>query len=77
MSLSQKLPCLIPGVQSSAVTVIPLTYAKGQTAANGIVLLYGAGQVWPHVLGDFRLAVPAAVFTKYLAPQWKDVFTAG
>jgi len=54
-----------------------LTYAKGQTAANGIVLLYGAGQVWPHVLGDFRLAVPAAVFTKYLAPPWKDVFTAG
>ena len=54
-----------------------LTYAKGQTAANGIVLLYGAGQAWPHVLGDFRLAVPAAVFTKYLAPQWKDVFTAG
>jgi hypothetical protein len=49
----------------------------GQTAANGLVLLYGAGQVWPHVLGDFRLAVPAAVFTKYLAPQWKDVFTAG
>ena len=39
-----------------------LTYAKGQTNANGIVLLYGAGQVWPHVLGDFRLPVPAAVF---------------
>ena len=54
-----------------------LTYAKGQTAPNGIVLLYGAGQVWPHVLGDFRLAVPAAVFTKYLAPPWKDVFAAG
>lgn len=54
-----------------------LTYAKGQTAANGIVLLYGAGQAWPHVLGDFRLAVPAAVFTKYLTPQWKSVFVAG
>ena len=54
-----------------------LTYAKGATAANGIVLLYGAGQVWPHVLGDFRLAVPAAVFAKYLTPQWKAVFTAG
>ncbi|KJC51161.1 hypothetical protein UP09_03785 [Bradyrhizobium sp. LTSP885] len=54
-----------------------LTYAKGQTAANGIVLLYGAGQIWPHVLGDFRLAVPVAVFAKYLTPQWKDVFTAG
>jgi hypothetical protein len=54
-----------------------LTYAKGQTRANGIVLLYGAGEVWPHVLGDFRLAVPAAVFAKYLAPQWKLVFTPG
>jgi hypothetical protein len=54
-----------------------LTYAKGQTTANGIVLLYGAGQVWPHVLGDFRLTVPAAVFTPYLKPEWKAVFTAG
>jgi hypothetical protein len=51
-----------------------LTYAKGQTHANGIVLLYGAGEVWPHVLGDFRLAVPAAVFAKYLAPRWRPVF---
>ena len=51
-----------------------LTYAKGQTTANGIVLLYGAGQVWPHVLGDFRLAVPASVFAKYLAAPWKAVF---
>jgi hypothetical protein len=41
------------------------------------VLLFGAGQVWPHVLGDFRLTVPAAVFAKYLRPQWKRVFTAG
>ena len=54
-----------------------LTYAKGQTRANGIVLLYGAGEVWPRVLGDFRLAVPAAVFSKYLAPQWKLVFVPG
>jgi hypothetical protein len=54
-----------------------LTYAKGQATANGIVLLYGAGQAWPHVLGDFRLSVPAAVFAKYLAPQWKGVFGAG
>jgi hypothetical protein len=54
-----------------------LTYAKGQARANGIVVLYGAGQVWPHVLGDFRLTVPAAVFAKYLAPQWKLVFTLG
>jgi hypothetical protein len=53
-----------------------LTYAKGQTTANGIVLLYGAGQVWPHVLGDFRLAVPASVFAKYLAGPWKAVFGA-
>jgi hypothetical protein len=52
-----------------------LTYAKGETTANGIVLLYGAGQVWPHVLGDFRLAVPATVFAKYLAPQWRSMFT--
>jgi len=52
-----------------------LTYAKGQTSANGIVLLYGAGQVWPHVLGEFRLSVPVTVFAKYLAPASKDVFT--
>ena len=52
-------------------------YAKGQTSANGILLLYGAGQVWPHVIGDFRLAVPAAVFKPYLLPQWKGVFAAG
>ena len=51
-----------------------LTYAKGQATANGIVLLYGAGQVWPHVLGDFRLAVPASAFAKYLAAPWKAVF---
>lgn len=65
------------GADPEKLKTYALTYAKGQTAANGIVLLYGAGQAWPHVLGDFRLAVPAAVFTKYLAPQWKDVFTAG
>jgi hypothetical protein len=57
-----------------------LTYAKGQTkgqtSANGIVLLFGAGEVWPEVLGDFRLAVPAAVFAKYLAPRWREVFVA-
>jgi hypothetical protein len=53
-----------------------LTYAKGETAANGIVLLYGAGQAWPHVLGEFRVAVPAAVFAKFLAPQWQAVFAA-
>jgi hypothetical protein len=53
-----------------------LTHAKGQGSANGIVLLYGAGQVWPHVLGDFRLFVPAAVFGQYLAPRWQAVFVA-
>ena len=52
-----------------------LTYAKGQATANGIVLLYGAGQAGPHVLGDFRLAVPASVFAKYLAPPWETVFS--
>lgn len=51
-----------------------LTYAKGETSANGIALLYGAGQVWPHVLGEFRLPVPAKVFGKYLTPQWQAVF---
>jgi hypothetical protein len=50
------------------------TDAKGPTSANGIVLLYGAGQVWPHVLGDFRPAVASHVFAKYLAPQWQGVF---
>jgi hypothetical protein len=65
------------GADPAKLHTYAVTYAKGQTTANGIVLLYGAGQVWPHVLGDFRLVVPAAVFTKYLAPQWKDVFTAG
>lgn len=48
-----------------------LTYAKGQTKANGIVLLYGAGEQWAHVMGEFRLAVPVSVFRKYLAPRWQ------
>ena len=34
-------------------------------------------RLWAQMLGDFRLTVPAAVFAKYLAPQWKAVFTAG
>ncbi|HEY4075502.1 MAG TPA: DUF4163 domain-containing protein [Rhizomicrobium sp.] len=54
-----------------------LTYAKGQRTANGIVLLYGAGEAWPHVLGDFRLSVPAAVFAKYLSPRWRPAFSPG
>ena len=51
-----------------------LTYAKGQSNANGIVLLYGAGAVWPHAAGNFRLSVPVSVFGKYLSPEWKPVF---
>lgn len=62
------------GPDPAMLKVYALTYAKNQTTANGIVLLYGAGQAWPHVLGDFRLSVPAAVFAKYLTPQWKGVF---
>jgi hypothetical protein len=62
------------GPQAEKLKPYVLTYAKGQAKPNGIVLLYGAGQVWPHVLGDFRLSVPASVFADYLAPQWKDIF---
>jgi hypothetical protein len=51
-----------------------LTYAKGDTKANGIVLLYGAGEVWAHVMGDFRLAIPTKVFRQYLAPEWAAEF---
>lgn len=65
------------GADPEKLKTYALTYAKGETTANGIVLLYGSGQVWPNVLGDFRLAVPAAVFAKYLKPQWKAVFNAG
>jgi hypothetical protein len=53
-----------------------LTYAKGETTANGLVFLYGAGSVWAHVLGDFRISVPKSVFAAYLTPQWKPVFGA-
>lgn len=51
-----------------------LTYAKGESHANGMVFLYGAGEVWPHVLGDFRVGVPASVFVAYLKPQWRATF---
>lgn len=64
------------GADAEKLKTYVLTYAKGQVTANGIVLLYGAGEVWPHVLGDFRLSIPAAVFAKYLAPQWKTLFGA-
>lgn len=52
-----------------------LTHAKGQTKANGIMLLYGAGEVWPHVLGEFCIPVPQAVFKQYLKPEWHNFFT--
>jgi len=51
-----------------------LTYAKGDTGANGIVLLYGPGEVWAHVLGDFRLSIPVAVFREDLTPEWRAEF---
>jgi hypothetical protein len=64
------------GPDATKLATYALTYAKGQKTANGIVLLYGAGQVWPHVLGDFRLSVPTPVFDRYLALQWKQIFAA-
>jgi hypothetical protein len=51
-----------------------LTYAKGETRANGIVLLWGAGAPWPNVMGDIKLSVPVVVFRSYLAPQWAAEF---
>jgi hypothetical protein len=65
------------GADPGKLKTYALIYAKGQTSANGIVLLYGAGQAWPHVLGDFRVVVPVAVFRQYLLPQWKAVFIDG
>jgi hypothetical protein len=50
------------------------TYAKGDSKANGIVLLYGAGEAWAHVMGEFRLAISVQVFRKYLAPEWAGEF---
>ncbi len=51
-----------------------LTHDKVRKSANGIVLLYGAGEAWAHVLGDVKLAIPAAVFRKYLTPRWAAEF---
>lgn len=51
-----------------------LTYASGESKANGIVLLYGAGAAWPHVIGDVKLSIPVSVFRQYLAPQWVSQF---
>ncbi len=51
-----------------------LTYASGESRANGIVLLYGAGAAWPHVIGDVKLSIPLSVFRQYLRPQWVSQF---
>ncbi|HVW73557.1 MAG TPA: hypothetical protein VHC39_07950 [Rhizomicrobium sp.] len=51
-----------------------LTYARGETRANGIVLLWGAGEAWPHVMGDIRISIPVSVFGSDLAPQWAAEF---
>ncbi|MGH7022651.1 MAG: PdaC/SigV domain-containing protein [Caulobacteraceae bacterium] len=51
-----------------------LTYAKGQTKANGIVLLWAAGAPWPNVMSDIKLSIPVAVFRRYLAPRWAAEF---
>ncbi len=51
-----------------------LTYAKGESKANGIVLLWGAGAPWPNVMGDIKLSIPVAVFRQYLAPRWAAEF---
>jgi hypothetical protein len=64
------------GIQPDAAHLAhyALTYAKGENHANGIVLLYGAGEVWSHAEGDYRLSAPVSVFAQYLTPQWKQVF---
>ncbi|HEY2033957.1 MAG TPA: DUF4163 domain-containing protein [Rhizomicrobium sp.] len=52
-----------------------LIYDKGASQPNGIVLLYGSGEVWPNAAGDFRLVVPTFVFRAYLTPEWKARFS--
>lgn len=64
------------GPDPSKLASYALIHEAGQDKANGIVILYGAGEVWPHVLGDFRLAVPARVFSPYLSPDWSGAFVA-
>jgi len=51
-----------------------LTYARGESKANGIVLLWGAGEPWPNVMGDIKLSIPAAIFRQCLAPEWAAEF---
>lgn len=62
------------GKDSAHLGHYALTHDKGVAKANGIVLLYGAGEAWPHVMGDVKLAVPLSVFRKYLAPRWAAEF---
>lgn len=51
-----------------------LTHAKNQSKVNGIVLLYGAGEIWAHALGEFRIPVALPVFNQYLKPKWRAIF---
>ena len=62
------------GKDSAHLGHYALTHDKGALKANGIVLLYGAGEAWAHVMGDVKLAVPVGVFRKYLAPRWAAEF---
>ena len=71
----------VPGMVDDGIGADPkklghyaLIYAKGDSRPNGIVLLYGAGEIWPHAAGDFRLVMPVAVFRAYLTPEWKARF---
>jgi hypothetical protein len=62
------------GAEEQKLGHYALTYAKGDSKANGVVLLYGPGETWPHVLGDFRLSIPVAVFREDLTPAWRAEF---
>jgi hypothetical protein len=62
------------GKDSAHLGHYALTHDKGVAKANGIVLLYGAGEAWAHVIGDVKLAVPVSVFRKYLTPRWAAEF---
>jgi hypothetical protein len=62
------------GKDSAHLGHYALTHDAGVAKANGIVLLYGAGEDWAHVMGDVKLAVPVGVFRKYLTPRWAAEF---
>jgi hypothetical protein len=71
----------VPGMVDDGIGADPnklghyaLIYAKGDSHPNGIVLLYGAGEIWPNAAGDFRLVIPVSVFRAYLTPEWKARF---